>query len=117
MNDPEAIDLSPLDPRRDPNRWSLLVEATRLRVAAAMLQRSRERDPLAIVSGWARPILAAAAVVLVLLGAVGAALRGPVAPSGSAPRRLALLAEASVVEGRSPTGAELVAALRMRNSQ
>ncbi len=112
MNDPEPVDLSPLDPERDPRHWSMLVEATRLRVGTALLQRSRESDPLAFVSGWARPILAAAAVVLLLLGAAGAALGGAAAPPLSGPRRLALLSEVSVVEGRAPTGAQLRAALQ-----
>jgi hypothetical protein len=111
MNDPQPIDLSPLDPGRDPRHWSLLVEATRVRVGAALLQRSRERDPLAVVGGWARPILAAAAVLVMLLGAAGTLLGGPAAP-GSTAHRLALLAEASAVNGRAPTGAQLVAALR-----
>ena len=36
MSDFEPIDLSPLDPERDPQRWALTVDAVRLRVEAAL---------------------------------------------------------------------------------
>ena len=67
------------------------------------------------MSGWARPILAAAAVLVALLGGADALLRGSAstAPArlGEA-RRLALLSEASVAHGRAPSGAELRTILR-----
>ena len=115
MNEPERVDLSPLDPARDPERWSLLVEATRARVDAILLERDRRLDPLAILAGWARPILAAAAVAMLLLGAAHTKLesrRTAATAAVSEARRLAVLTDASVSRGRAPTGAQLLAALR-----
>jgi hypothetical protein len=111
MDEPEPIDLSPVDPQRDPERWSLLVEATRLRVAAVLSARARETDSVSVLSAWARPILAAAAAALLLLGGAAAVLGGHAPADPSDARRLALLAESSVVHGRAPTGAELLAAV------
>lgn len=105
----EPVDLSALDPARRPE-WGARVEATRRAVTAIVAGRTVARAPLDIVSGWARPILAAAAVLLILLGGADALLHG----SGSSPtdrpgeaRRLALLSEASLAHARAPTGAEL----------
>lgn len=109
----EPVDLSPLDPARRPE-WTARVEATRLAVAATLAGRSLRQGPLDVLSGWARPILAAAAVTVALLGSADALLRGS---ASSAParlgeaRRLALLSEASVAHGRAPSGAELRAIL------
>jgi len=111
MSDFEPIDLSPLDPERDPQRWARTMDAVRLRVEAALLQRSREHDPLAVLTLWARPILAAAAVAVVLLGSAVITLGGRAAPAASEARRLAYLAESSVVHGRIPTGAQVMNAI------
>jgi len=111
MNEPEPVDLSLLDPERDPHRWAVLMNATRLRVAEAVLRRSREVDPLVLVSHWARPILAAAAVILLLLGAATVFGR-PGSQVTSQARRLAYLAESSTLRGQAPTGAEVMAAIR-----
>jgi hypothetical protein len=110
MDEPGPIDLSPLDPERDPERWQLLVEATRLRVAAVLSERAREPDPFSVLSGWGRSILAAAAAVLLLLGWASAARTAYAPGDRSNVRRLALLTESSVIHGRAPTGAELLAA-------
>lgn len=110
----EPVDLSPLDPARRPE-WTARAEATRRAVAATLASRSLRQDPLDVVSGWARPILAAAAVMVALLGGAGALVRGS---ASSAPERLgearllALLSEASVAHGRAPSGAELRTILR-----
>jgi hypothetical protein len=108
MNEFEPVDLSLLDPAADGQRWSLVVETTRLRVAAVL--RARELDPASVIIEWARPILAAAALMLLLLGGLTAALgrnRGP----ASEARRLARLSESSVLHGRPPTGAQFMAAI------
>jgi hypothetical protein len=111
MNESQPVDLSPLDPERDPHRWATLMNATRLRVAQAVLKHSREVDPLVLVSDWARPILAAAAVILLLLGAATAFGRsGPHVVSQA--RGLAYLTESSLLRGQAPTGAEVMAAMR-----
>ena len=105
----EPVDLSALDPARRPE-WAVRVEATRRLVAAIMERRMVAQGPLDILGSWARRILAAAAVLLVLLGGADAMLdRSPASTSarlGEA-RRLALLSEASIAHGRTPTGAEL----------
>ena len=110
----EPVDLSPLDPGRRPE-WTARVEATRRAVAATVASRALPQGPLEVLSRWARPILAAAAVLLALLGGADALLRGS---ASSAPgrlgeaRRLALLSEASVAHGLAPSGAELRTILR-----
>ena len=105
----EPVDLSTLDPTRRPE-WTARVETTRQAVAGIVERRIGARGPLDIVGGWARPILAAAAVLLVLLGGAGALLDGSSGSSrdrlGEA-RRLGLLSDASLAHGRAPTGAEL----------
>jgi hypothetical protein len=110
----EPVDLSSLDPARRPE-WARHVEATRRRLTAVLERRAAAEGPLDIVGGWARPILAAAAVLLALLGGADALLH----ESGSAAqarlgeaRRLGLLSEASLAHGRMPTGAELRGILR-----
>lgn len=112
MNEPEAVDLSLLDPELDPHRWAVLMNATRLRVAEAVLRRRREVDPLELVSDWARPILAAAAVILLLLGAATVFGRSGTQVMSQA-RGLAYLTESSVLRGQAPTGAEVIAAMRL----
>ncbi|MEZ0333001.1 MAG: hypothetical protein ACAI18_03260 [Gemmatimonadales bacterium] len=110
----EPVDLSPLDPARRPE-WTARVESTRRAVAATVERRAQRQGPLDMLSGWARPVLAAAAVLLALLGGADALLRGS---GSSAPvrlgeaRRLALLSEASVAHSRAPSGAELRTILR-----
>ena len=110
----EPVDLSALDPARRPE-WAERVEATRLAVAVTLGSRALWQGPLDVLSGWARPILAAAAVLVALLGGADALLRGSVS-SGPArlgeARRLALLSEASVAHHRAPSGAELRTILR-----
>ena len=109
MTEPEPVDLSALDPARNPERWAAIVEATRLRVAAAL--RERDADPWVVLLGWSRPLLATAAALLVLLGAtvVERAASRPAAASEA--RRLAYLSESAVLHGRTPNGAQVWAAM------
>jgi hypothetical protein len=75
MMEPERIDLSPLG----------LDDLRRERIARAVLSRAQlgVRTPLAVLAGWARPTLAAAAVIAaVSLGAL-AWPGGPAEPAGS----------------------------------
>ena len=118
MNEPEPVDLSPLDPARDPEHWSAIMGATRLRVEALLLERAVSPDALTVVGGWARPILAAAALALGILGATLAAVRGPAprALPASDAQRLAALS-IGFADGHVPTGAELAAAVRARGAR
>jgi hypothetical protein len=109
----QPVDLSALDPARRP-AWAARVEATRRAVAATVGSRKLCQGPLEVLSGWARPILAAAAILLAVVGAADALLRGSPSSTPAAlneARRLALLTEASVAHDRAPTGAELRAAM------
>ena len=115
MHEPEPVDLSPLDPERDPARWSALLAATSLRVEATLQRRIGERDPLDVLSRWSRPILAAAGLVL-LLGAAGAMLGAPATVSPTDARRLARLSETALLHGRPPSGAQIVSALYHRTA-
>jgi hypothetical protein len=113
MHEPEPVDLSALDPERDQLRWARIVASTRSRVSAALAPRAREPDPLEVLSGWSRPIVSAAAALLLLLGAAQATLGRPdELGHRSEARRLAWLTESAVLHGRTPTAAELTGVLR-----
>jgi hypothetical protein len=111
MSDPEPVDLSLLDPAREPERWARILAQTGMRVDAVLQERGQPADVLTVMAGWARPVLAAAAAVLLLLGTAlvsgGNELRQP---RVSEARGLAALS-AGYADGRLPTGAELSAAL------
>jgi hypothetical protein len=118
MNEPDRIDFSALDPARDPDRWDRLVAATRLRVEAALDRLVAAPDPLELMSGWLRPILAGAAVIATLLGAARLLVRdrGSALEGASESRRLAALSDESLGRGLRPTGSQLLVALRSRSA-
>jgi hypothetical protein len=84
--DEERLDLSALDPRSDPVRWERMVAAVVMRAAPRAL---RERGPLAVLAGWARPTMAAAAFV----GVVSAALLSYALDRGAVERPALTIAE------------------------
>ena len=116
MTETPPVDLSPLDPARDPERWAWIVQQTRTRIDAVLCERERQTDVLTIVAGWARPVLAAAAAALLLLGASFAARSRTPAPHASEAWSLAALS-AGYADGHVPTGAELAAALGGRRTR
>jgi hypothetical protein len=63
----EKIDFSPLATTADPDRWNSAVERTLARIADVLQQPRVPPDPLFLIAGWIRPILAAAAVVIAIL--------------------------------------------------
>ena len=70
MRDDGAIDLSALDPERDPERWEAYLAATLRRVDVVLERRAaaeRAADPWAHIAAWARPVLLAAAAALAVL--------------------------------------------------
>jgi hypothetical protein len=67
MNDDEPLNLSALDPARDAARWAAIVAATHRRAVGALEERARDDDPIQLIAGWQRPLLAAAAAALVAL--------------------------------------------------
>lgn len=67
--DDRRLDLTPLDPFRDAERFERMVRSIVSR-AAPELERRAEADPslFALLAAWARPMLAAAAVLLAVSG-------------------------------------------------
>ena len=74
MRDDEPLDLSALDPERDPGRWRALIEGTLARLDLALEERSRRDDPLYVIATWRIPLLAAAASFILVLIPVEIAL-------------------------------------------
>lgn len=62
MDDP--LDLTPLDPTVDPLHWEAIAEAIRLRAAPELARRADAGDVLGMIGYWARPMLAAALVIV-----------------------------------------------------
>lgn len=65
MTEEERLDLSLLDPAKEPERWAGVVADT-LGRAEAVLAR-RVQDPFTAIAGWTRPLLVAAGFALALL--------------------------------------------------
>jgi hypothetical protein len=68
MREPERLDLSALDPRRDPERWEQMVRQIMWR-SSAELQRRQGSAVFGLFDGlvaWSRPALAAAAALAAL---------------------------------------------------
>jgi hypothetical protein len=114
--EPERIDLSPLDPAADPERWERLVGLVLLR-AAPELERRSATGPLTWVAGWAMPALplAAAVAALALAGLASAnhagaseALTAPVVQALGPPEP----AYTWLAEARSPAASDLIRAIQ-----
>jgi hypothetical protein len=110
MMDDDRLNLSALDPARDPGRWRGVMEATLARVDGVLLARARP-DPLALIAGWRRPLLAAAAAAVLLLVPVEVALERREARQETV-QGLVSVSTAWAQEGRVPSGAELLRAIR-----
>ena len=106
--DDQPLNLAALDPARDPGRWRAVMEGTMGRVDAALLRR--RADPLTLIAAWRRPLLAAAAAVVLVLVTVEVGLERREA-RGRPVRALADVSAAFVPEGRLPTAAVLVRAM------
>lgn len=108
--DEERLDLSALDPARDPDRWRATVDATLARVDGVLRERERRRGPLAEIAGWTRPLLAAAAVATAILLPAHAALERHVDRREQVRGLVALSTDWARGEHR-PTGADLLRAV------
>lgn len=62
--------LDALDPTADPARLARLQGAIRARAAAELTRRRLDQGPLGVADRWSRPLMAAAAVVMLVSGAV-----------------------------------------------
>jgi hypothetical protein len=112
--DLERVDLSALGPSLDPLGHERLVRRVMEAAGPELVRRAAERRALALLGGWARPLMAAAAVVGVLAGGVLAATdRAETAPPMSVVDALGVPAPAAawLDEGRGPTQADLVLAM------
>lgn len=105
MND-EPIDLSALAPGRDGGRWDAAVQRTLQRVEAVLLDRAPE-DPFTLIARWRRPVLAAAAAVVLAVVPAEWALERREAGAERV-RSLVRLSGEAVRGGEHPTGAELL---------
>jgi hypothetical protein len=63
----DRIDFSALGTEAHPDRWNAAVERTMRRVSEVLAQPRAPFDPLFLIAGWIRPIVAAAAVLIAIL--------------------------------------------------
>lgn len=113
----ERMELSPLDITADQLRYERLVRRVLDAAGPELDRRAQAAGPLALVAGWARPTLAAAAVIAALaVGALLAPDRGEPAVGGSVVEALGVPAPAAdwLEDGREPTAADLVLAMERR---
>ena len=106
--DERRLDLSALDPARDPGRWRAVFDGTLARVDDVLLQR--RQDALTLIAGWRRPLLAAAAAAVLMLVPVEVMLERRETRVETV-RGLVAASTAWAHEGRAPTGAELLRAM------
>ncbi len=112
--EPERMDLGPLDPRRDALAYERLVRRVMDAAAPELERRARRASPLAVVAVWARPTLAAAAVIAVLAaGALLSTDRPDREPWPDTVEALGVPAPAAdwLLDEREPTPSDLVLAM------
>lgn len=105
--DERPLDLSALDPARDPALWRAVLDGTLARVDATLL--ARRPDALTLIAGWRRPLLAAAAAAVLLLVPVEVALERR--ETRAETLRGLVAASEAWAQGRMHTGAELLHAM------
>ncbi|HSH45207.1 MAG TPA: hypothetical protein VK966_05100 [Longimicrobiales bacterium] len=115
--EPERMDLSALDPTRDQLRYERMVRRIVDAAEPELRRRAMATTPLGMVAGWARPTMAAAAIITILAGgAIFATERSTPEPLVDATEALGLPAPASdwLIENREPTEEDLVLAMEAR---
>lgn len=108
MSEHERVDLSELDPLREPGRWDATVEATMARVDAVLAGRTR--DPLSLIASWSRQLTLGSCLVVALLIPIEIILERREAGAEQVRDLVRLSTETALGEG-APTGAELSRAL------
>lgn len=114
--EPDRVDLSPLDPENDQLAYERRIRRVMEAAAPELERRARAARPLALVAAWARPTIAAAAVIIaVAAGALFATERQPdsFAEADSMVEALGVPAPAAewLEAGREPTASDLVLAM------
>ena len=115
--EPQRVDLSPLDPSRDQVGYERLIRRILAAAEPELARRAGQASPIALVAGWARPTLAAAAIIAVVaLGALKTSERGQPRPTESMVETLGVPAPAAdwLEDGREPTASDLVLAMERR---
>jgi hypothetical protein len=116
--EPQRVDLSALDPTTDELRYERLVRGVLAAAEPELARRALARRPLTLLGAWARPMIAAAAVVAVLAGSVLATIdrAGPGLATDDLAEGLGIPAPAAewLAENRDPTRADLVLAMERR---
>jgi hypothetical protein len=116
--EPERLDLSVLDVAADQLRYERLVRRVLDAAGPELERRALQRNPLAVLAGWTRPVLAAAALVGLLAGSVLVATERAGTPEAPGPMAEALGVPSPaadwLAEGREPTRADLVLAMESR---
>lgn len=114
----QPVDLTALDAMSDRLRFERVVRRVMTAAAPELERRTALYAPLVLLGAWARPVLAAAAVVAVLAGSVLVMTERDGAPEASqvTAEDLGVPAPASewLAEGREPTKADLVLAMERR---
>lgn len=108
MSEPDKVDLSVLSPTMEPEHWDRVMAATLIRVDAVLARRAEVF--LVTIAGWTRPLLIAAAALLMLLVPVEVALEKRESGVEQIERLVALSVEWDRGES-PPSGAEFVRAL------
>ncbi len=115
--EPQRLDLSPLDPAGDQLGYERLVRRILDAAAPELHRRAASTTPLAAVAGWARPALAAAAIIAAMAaGAMFSMTRRAVEPASTMIEAMGVPAPAAdwLAEGRAPTRGDLVVAMERR---
>lgn len=113
----ERLDLSPLDPTADPDRWERLIRSIRQRAEPELARRAAARSVLAVIGSFARPAMAAAAVLATLsTGVIAVSMGGQEPQLYDGPvleEALRLSAPVSnwLIEARAPSTYDLVLAI------
>ena len=108
MTEHDRLDLSALDPMRDPEQWERMMAATLVRVDAVLTRRME--DPITAIAAWRRPLLLAAAAMLALLIPVELALEARESRAEQVERLVSLSTDWDH-SGGPPSGAEFLRAL------
>jgi hypothetical protein len=100
------IDFTALGTTADPQRWQRIIDEALARVQPALAARRQQRDAVALIASWSRPLLAAAAVAALLLGSLAVTQEDE--PETTPAADLAAVSRAAVQLGTRPDAAVLL---------